>query len=80
MPLPMGSALFVSLLQSKVPPDIHGPIFALDNQLGFVGATASFLPVGPLVDRASAGVQPAGLVGGGLAGRVGRGAAGSARH
>lgn len=50
-PLPMGNALFVSLLQSKTPPDVQGRIFALVNQLGFVGATSSFLLVGPLVDR-----------------------------
>jgi MFS transporter, DHA3 family, macrolide efflux protein len=51
LPLPMGNALFVSLLQSKVPPDGQGRIFALNNQLGFAGATARFLLVGPLVDR-----------------------------
>ncbi|MDT8307644.1 MAG: hypothetical protein RRC07_17050 [Anaerolineae bacterium] len=77
-PLPMGNALFVSLLQSKTPPDAQGRIFALVNQLGFVGATSSFLLVGPLVDRVlvPAASRPgwsvvAPLVGRGEAGAIG---------
>lgn len=77
-PLPMGNALFVSLLQSKTPPDAQGRIFALVNQLGFVGATSSFLLVGPLVDRVlvPAASRPgwsivARLVGRGEAGAIG---------
>ena len=75
MPLPMGNALFVSLLQSKVPPDVQGRIFALNNQLGFIGATASFLLVGPLVDRVlvPAASRPGWTA---VAPLVGRGAAG----
>lgn len=51
VPLPAGNALLISLLQSKVAPDVQGRIFALVSQLGYLGATASFLLVGPLVDR-----------------------------
>jgi MFS transporter, DHA3 family, macrolide efflux protein len=77
-PLPMGNALFVSLLQSRTPPDAQGRIFALVNQLGFVGATGSFLLVGPLVDKllVPAASRPgwsvvAPLVGRGEAGAIG---------
>ena len=50
-PLPIGNALVFSLLQLKAPPDMQGRLFALNAQLGYVGATLSFLLVGPLVDR-----------------------------
>jgi MFS transporter, DHA3 family, macrolide efflux protein len=55
LPLPANGALFISLLQSKVPPDLQGRVFALDSQLALLGSTASFVLVGPLVDRV---VQP----------------------
>jgi MFS family permease len=51
IPLPLSQALIVSILQLKTPPDMQGRIFAVVRQLGFLGATASFLLVGPLVDR-----------------------------
>lgn len=51
IPLPMGGALMQSLLQTRVPPHLQGRIFAIYAQLGFVGSTASFLSIGPLVDR-----------------------------
>ena len=51
IPLPMGGALMNSLLQSRVPPPLQGRIFAISAQLGFIGSTASFLSIGPLVDR-----------------------------
>jgi MFS family permease len=51
LPLPISSALFVSILQVKTPPDMQGRIFAMISQLGYLGATASFLSIGPLVDR-----------------------------
>ncbi len=51
LPLPMGGALMNSLLQSRVPPHLQGRIFAIAAQLGFIGSTASFLSIGPLVDR-----------------------------
>jgi MFS family permease len=50
-PLPVEGALGVSMLQSKVPPDLQGRVFAVRDQLGYIGATLSFLLVGPLVDR-----------------------------
>lgn len=51
IPLPMGGALMQSLLQTRVPPHLQGRVFAIYAQLGFVGSTASFLSIGPLVDR-----------------------------
>ena len=51
IPLPMGGALMQSLLQTRVPPHFQGRVFAIYAQLGFVGSTASFLSIGPLVDR-----------------------------
>lgn len=51
IPLPMGGALMQSLLQTRVPPHLQGRVFAIHAQLGFVGSTASFLSIGPLVDR-----------------------------
>jgi hypothetical protein len=51
LPLPISNALFISILQVKTPPDMQGRIFAIIAQLGFIGATASFLLTGPLVDR-----------------------------
>lgn len=44
-------AIYTSILQAKIPPDIQGRVFALVSQLGYVGATVSFLLVGPLVDN-----------------------------
>jgi hypothetical protein len=51
MPLPISFALFISILQVKTPPDMQGRIFAVIGQLGYLGATVSFLSVGPLVDH-----------------------------
>lgn len=51
IPLPMGGALMHSLLQTRVPPHLQGRLFAIYAQLGFVGSTASFLSIGPFVDR-----------------------------
>jgi hypothetical protein len=50
MPLPANGALFVSLLQAKVPPDLQGRVFALEAQLALLGSTTSFVLVGWLVD------------------------------
>jgi len=44
-------AIYTSVIQIKTPPDMQGRVFALINQLGYLGATASFLLVGPLVDN-----------------------------
>lgn len=44
-------AIYTSILQIKTPPDMQGRMFAIVGQLGYLGATASFLLTGPLVDR-----------------------------
>ena len=49
--LPMNQALYISILQAKSPPDMQGRIFALNDQLGFIGSTTSFLLTGFLVDH-----------------------------
>lgn len=51
IPLPIGGALSVSLLQSKVPPDLQGRVFAGLSQLALLGSTTSFLLTGWLVDH-----------------------------
>jgi MFS family permease len=51
IPLPVGNALFLSIIQVKTPPDMQGRIFALISQLAFLGAALSFVTVGPLVDK-----------------------------
>ncbi len=51
VPLPAANTLLTSILQVKIPPDMQGRVFALVGQMGFLGATLSFLSVGPLVDR-----------------------------
>ena len=55
LPLPINNALFVSVLQTKTPPDLQGRVFALEAQLALLGSTVSFLLIGPLVDRV---IQP----------------------
>jgi hypothetical protein len=50
-PLPIGGVMFTSIIQAKAPPDMQGRITGFSAQLGYLGATASFLLVGPLVDR-----------------------------
>lgn len=49
--LPLMQALYISILQVKSPPDMQGRIFALNDQLGFIGSTASFALTGYLVDH-----------------------------
>lgn len=51
LPLPFSGALFTAIVQRKVPPDLQGRVFAINEQLGFAGATISFLLTGPLVDQ-----------------------------
>jgi hypothetical protein len=51
VPLPVQGAMGTSILQARVPPDIQGRVFAVRDQLGYLGATMSFLLVGPLIDR-----------------------------
>jgi MFS family permease len=51
MNLPIGQTLYISILQVKSPPDMQGRIFALNEQLGYIGSTASFALTGYLVDH-----------------------------
>jgi hypothetical protein len=51
MQLPMMQSLYMSILQVKSPPDLQGRIFALNDQLGFIGSTTSFALTGYLVDN-----------------------------
>ena len=51
MNLPIMQTMYISILQVKSPPDLQGRIFALNDQLGFIGSTASFALTGYLVDH-----------------------------
>jgi hypothetical protein len=51
IPLPIGGAMLVSIYQVKVPPDLQGRVFAIDEQLALLGSTTSFLLTGFIVDR-----------------------------
>ncbi len=51
IPLPVSNALFVSILQTKTPPDMQGRVFAIAFQVAFLVTPLSFVVVGPLVDR-----------------------------
>lgn len=51
MTLPIMQTMYMSILQVKSPPDLQGRIFALNDQLGFIGSTASFALTGYLVDH-----------------------------
>ena len=51
VPLPIGNALMISIVQAKTPTDLQGRVFAIINQLAMLGSTSSFLLTGPLVDR-----------------------------
>ena len=51
MNLPIIQTMYISILQVKSPPDLQGRIFALNDQLGFIGSTASFALTGYLVDH-----------------------------
>jgi hypothetical protein len=51
IPLPATSSLFHSILQSKVPPESQGRVFATISQLDYIASSISFLAIGPLVDR-----------------------------
>jgi MFS family permease len=51
MNLPIGQTMYISILQVKSPPDLQGRIFALNDQLGFIGSTTSFALTGYLVDH-----------------------------
>lgn len=46
-----GWALYTALIQVKTPPDMQGRVFSIIGQLGYLGASLSFLLTGPLVDN-----------------------------
>lgn len=50
-PLPISNVITTSIIQSKVPPDLQGRFFALQDQLNFLGSTLSFALCGPLADH-----------------------------
>jgi DHA3 family macrolide efflux protein-like MFS transporter len=64
IPLPLGWALFLSIVQAKTPPDIQGRVFATISQLGLLASTTSFLLTGPLIDQV---LEPRGQPGAGMA-------------
>jgi hypothetical protein len=51
IPLPVSNALFVSILQTKTPPDMQGRVFSIAFQVAFLVTPLSFVIVGPLVDN-----------------------------
>lgn len=51
LPLPMINALFMSMIQSKVAPDMQGRVFAVLNQLSMLLMPLAALLAGPLADR-----------------------------
>lgn len=50
-PNPMVNAAFMSLLQSKVAPDVQGRVFAAVGQIAMLATPLAYLIVGPLVDN-----------------------------
>lgn len=78
VPLPANNALYKSIYQLKVPPDMQGRVFAFAEQFFLLGSTASFLLTGALVDRVLTplasrpeGWKLASLFGSGAAGAIG---------
>lgn len=51
IPLPMANALFMSMMQSKVPPDIQGRVFAVIGQISMLLMPLAALASGPLADN-----------------------------
>lgn len=51
LPLPIVDALFMSIVQVKIPPDIQGRVFATIMQLIKLLTPAAYLMVGPLADN-----------------------------
>jgi MFS family permease len=50
-PLPFIAASYSSILQSKIPPDIQGRVFALTTQISLLLMPLAYLAVGPLADQ-----------------------------
>lgn len=51
VPLPMVNASFMSIMQTKVPPDLQGRVFAALSQISLGLMPIAFALVGPLSDR-----------------------------
>ena len=51
IPMPIINALFMSIMQTKIPPDIQGRIFSVMGQFSLLLTPLSYLLVGPLADR-----------------------------
>lgn len=51
LPIPIVNALFMSILQAKVPPDMQGRVFSVVMQMAMLATPLSFLVTGPLVDE-----------------------------
>jgi MFS transporter, DHA3 family, macrolide efflux protein len=51
LPLPAVNALFFSMMQAKVAPDIQGRVFAVLGQVSMLLTPLSYLVIGPLADR-----------------------------
>jgi len=51
MPIPATNAMFIAILQAKVPPDVQGRVFAVMSQVVRVLMPVAFLIAGPLADR-----------------------------
>lgn len=50
-PLPMVNACFMSIMQTKVPPDLQGRVFSALGQLGMMATPIAYLITAPLADR-----------------------------
>lgn len=51
LPLPMVNASFMSIMQTKVPPDLQGRVFAALSQISLGLMPVAFALIGPLSDR-----------------------------
>lgn len=50
IPMPIMTAPFMSMMQTKVPPDLQGRVFAVNGQLSMLLTPIAYLLVGPLAD------------------------------
>jgi MFS family permease len=50
-PVPMINALFMSILQAKIAPDLQGRVFAVLGQISLLLSPLAFLGIGPLADQ-----------------------------
>ena len=50
LPVPMINASAMSLMQTKVPPDVQGRVFAVLNQMSMLLMPLAYLLMGPVID------------------------------